>query len=64
MQVNSAYLVGISYDDIRTAIEHINSEDLMFVCIELLSENQLSYLRSSQFKQVVINSTASEVRTN
>ena len=44
-------------------IKQINSEDLHFMCMERLNDNQLSYLKSSEFKQIIRNSTALEVRT-
>ena len=55
--------MGIRYDEIQKVIKQINSKDLHFTCMEYLSDNQLSYLKSSEFKQIIRNSTALEVRT-
>ena len=63
MQIKIVHLLGVKYDDIRKVIEQNNSEvDLNFVCYENKSENQLSYWKSSEFKQILRNSNALQVR--
>ena len=56
--------MGISYDEMQRVIKQINSKDLHFTCMECLSDNQMSYLKSSEFKQIIRNSTALRVRIN
>ena len=54
----------IKYEDIRRVIEVMeNFEVVTFYCNETLNENQLSFLESSEFKEIIEESEAAYVRT-
>ena len=53
----------IKYEDIRRVIEVMeNFEVVTFYCNETLNENQLSFLESSEFKEIIEESEAAYVR--
>ena len=54
----------IKYEDIRKIIEVMeNFEVVTFYCNETLNETQLSFLESSEFKEIIEESEAIYVRT-
>ena len=53
----------IKYEDIRRVIEVMeNFEVVTFYCNETLNENQLSFLESSELKEIIEDSEAIYVR--